>query len=78
MSLFAVQQQADDDTSLVIEATVAVAVDGWWVFRTADDRPIATLPTAGVCAIDALPDADARGGAWTQDSDDTAVLTNQR
>ena len=44
MSLFAVQQ-ANDDMVLVIEA----AADDWWVFRNADDRPVATLPTAAVC-----------------------------
>ncbi len=48
MSLFAVQQ-ANDDVVLVIEAAVVVAADEWWVFRNADDRPVATLPTAAVC-----------------------------
>ncbi len=48
MSLFAVQQ-ANDDMVLVIEAAVVVAADDWWVFRNADDRPVATLPTAAVC-----------------------------
>ncbi len=48
MSLFAVQQ-AKDDMVLVIEAAVVVAADDWWVFRNADDRPVATLHTAAVC-----------------------------
>ncbi len=65
MSLFAVQQ-AKDDVVLVIEAAVVVAADDWWVFRNADDRPVATLPTAAVCAIDALAAGDARGRAWAQ------------
>ncbi len=63
MPLFAVQR-AEGDASLVIEAAVVEATDGWWVFRNADDRPVATLPTAAVCAIDGLAAADARGSAW--------------
>ena len=59
MPLFAVQR-AEGDASLVIEA----AADGWWVFRNADERPVATLPTAAVCAIDGLAAGDARGRAW--------------
>ena len=73
MSLFAVQQAGDDD------AAVAVAADGWWVFLTVDDRPIATLPTAVVRAIDALPASDARGRAWAQDGNaDAAAVTENR
>ncbi len=79
MSLFAVQQADDDDAALFIEAAVAVAADGWWVFRTADDRPIATLPTADVCAIDALLPGDARGRAWAQDGNaDAAAVPENR
>ena len=77
MSLFSVQQ-ADNDAALVIEAAVAVAADGWWVFRTADDRPIARLPTARVYAIDALPAGDARERAWAQSGHDTAGLANRQ
>ncbi len=75
MSLFAIQR-ADGDASLVIEAAVVVAADGWWGFRNASDRPVATLPTAAVRAIDALAAGDARGRAWAQ-ADDTAVLGNR-
>ena len=60
MSLFAVQR-AEGAASLVIAAAVVVAADGWWVFRNADDRPVATLPTSAVCAIDALAAGDAAG-----------------
>ena len=63
MPLFAVQR-AEGDASLVIEAAVVEAADGWWVFRNADDRPLATLPTAAVCTIDGLAAGDARGSAW--------------
>ena len=63
MPLFAVQR-AEGDASLVIEAAVVEAADGWWVFRNADDRPVATLPTAAVCAIDGLAASDARGRGW--------------
>lgn len=77
MSLFAVQQADDDDAALVIEAAVAVAADGWWVFLTVDDRPIATLPTAVVRAIDALPAGDARGRAWAQDGNAAAAAVTE-
>ncbi len=63
MPLFAVQR-AEGDASLVIEAADVVAADGWWVFRNADERPVATLPTAAVCAIDGLAASDARGRGW--------------
>ena len=75
MSLFAVQR-VEGDASLVIEAAVVMAADGWWVFRNADDRPVATLPAAEVYAIDALAAGDARGRAWTRVRD-TAVLENR-
>ena len=75
MSLFAIQH-AEGDASLVIEAAVVVAADGWWVFRNADDRPVATLPTAAVCAIDALPPGDERRRAWAQ-AGNTVVLASQ-
>ncbi len=78
MSLFAVQQADDDNAALVIEAAVAVAADGWWVFLTVDDRPIATLPTEVVRAIDALPAGDARGRAWAQDGNAAAAVTENR
>ena len=63
MPLFAVQR-AEGDASLVIEAADVVAADGWWVFRNADERPVATLPTAAVCAIDGLAASDAQGRGW--------------
>ena len=75
MSLFAIQQ-AEGKASLVIEAAVVVAADGWWVFRNAEDRPVATLPTVAVCAIDALPTGDERGRAWMQ-ADNTVFLASR-
>ena len=75
MSLFAIQH-AEGDASLVIEAAVVVAADGWWVFRNADDRPVATLPTAAVCAIDALPPGDERSRAWAP-AGNTVVLASR-
>ena len=75
MSLFAIQQ-AEGNASLVIEATAVVATDGLWVFRNTDDRPVATLPTAGVRAIDALPSGDERGHAWAQ-AGNTLVLASR-
>ena len=75
MSLFAIQQ-GEGNASLVIEAAAVVAADGWWVFRNADDRPVATLPTAAVCAIDALPPGDERGHAWAQ-AGNTVVLASR-
>ena len=54
MSLFAVQLAENDGMVLVVDAAVVMATDGWWVFRNADDQPVATLPKAAVCAIDAL------------------------
>ena len=75
MSLFAIQQ-AEGDASLVIEAAVVVAADGWWVFRNAANRPVATLPTVAVRAIDALPPGDKRGRAWVQ-AGNTVVLASR-
>lgn len=75
MSLLAIQQ-AEGKASLVIEAAVVVATDGWWVFLNADDRPVATLPTVAVCAIDALPPGDERGHAWAQ-TGNTAILASR-
>ena len=69
-------QRADGDASLVMEAAVVVSADGWWVFRNASDRPVATLPTVAVRAIDAFAVGDARGRAWAQ-ADDTAALGNR-
>ena len=75
VSLLAIQQ-AEGNASLVIEATAVVAADVWWVFRNADDRPVATLPTAAVCAIDPLPPGDERGHAWAQ-AGNTVVLASR-
>lgn len=74
MSLFAVER-GGKDASLVIEAAVAVATEGLWVFRTEDDRPVATLPTADVRAIDALEAGDARGRAWAPGFAPDSALT---
>ena len=64
MSLFAVQLAENDGMVLVVDAAVVMATDGWWVFRNADDQPVATLPKAAVCAIDALDAGDVRGRPW--------------
>ena len=40
-----------------------------WVFRNADDRPVATLPQAAVFAIDVLAADDVRGRPWASLAD---------
>lgn len=74
MSLFAVER-GGENAALVIEAAVAVAAEGLWVFRADDDRPVAALPTADVRAIDALEAGDARGRAWAPGFAPDSALT---
>ena len=69
MSLFAVQLAENDESVLVVDAAVVVSRDGWWVFRNADDRPVATLPQAAVFAIDVLAADDVRGRPWASLAD---------
>lgn len=64
MSLFAVQLAENDEMVLVVDAAVVVSRDAWWVFRNADDQPVATLPQAAVCTIDVLGADDVRGRPW--------------
>ena len=74
MSLFAVERDGES-AALVIEAAVAVAAEGVWVFRADDERPIATLPTTDVRAIDALETGDARGRVWAPGLAPDSALT---
>jgi len=69
MSLFAVQLAENDESVLVVDAAVVVSRDGWWVFRNADDQPVATLPQAAVFAIDVLAADDVRGRPWASLAD---------
>ena len=69
MSLFALQLAEHDEMVLVVDAAVVVARDGWWVFRNADDQPVATLPQAAVCTIDVLEVGDVRGRPWASLAD---------
>ena len=64
MSLFAVQLAENDEMVLVVDAAVVVSRDGWWVFRNADEQPVATLPQAAVCSIDVLAAGDERARPW--------------
>ena len=64
MCLFAVQLAENDEMVLVVDAAVVVSRDSWWVFRNADDQPVATLPQEAVYTIDVLAAGDVRGRPW--------------
>ena len=53
MPLFSVHRR--DEVSLVIEAETVVAEAGWWVFRSFNGYPLATIPTTEVLGIKATP-----------------------
>ena len=53
MTLFTVERQGAG--RVVIEASSAVAVDGWWMFLGEDGRTLATLAIGEVLSIQATP-----------------------
>ena len=59
MALFSVHRR--EQVPLVIEAETVVAEAGWWVFRTVDGQPLATIPTTEVLGIEPAP---AGAGTW--------------
>ncbi len=58
------QLAENDEMVLVVDAAVVVSRDGWWVFRNADEQPVATLPREAVSAIDGLAGGDVRARPW--------------
>lgn len=53
MTLFSVHRY--EQVPLVIEAETVAAEAGWWVFRTVDGQPLATIPTTEVLGIEPAP-----------------------